>query len=207
MIQRAVLAAALVVGVHGAAAAAPVAIQLELLQPSLVVLDPMYTETAGVDGRTVGALGLGASATIGDWSAALAIDRASATTDFGLLETPSARLAFADTRVEMRWRPPLLVGGWSAQIAAGMGRRTLSYSPASIDFTTGGATTHVVLGETSTWTRHLAAEVLHAVHGNAWIALRTSWTFYSLEVANPTGVLRQSLRDLHVGLALRVHVY
>ncbi len=207
MIPRSVLAAALVAGVHGAATAAPVAIQLELLQPSLVVLDPLYTETAGVEGRTVGALGLGASAAIGDWSAALAIDRASAATDFGLLETPSVRLAFADTRMEMRGRPPLLGDGWRAQIAAGLGRRTLRYSPPSIDFTTGGSTSHVVLGETRTWTRHLAAEVLHALHGNAWIALRTSWTFYSLEVGSPTGVLRQPLRDLHVGLALRVQVY
>ncbi len=207
MIRRAVLAAAATAAVHGAAAAAPVAIHLELLQPSVVVLDPLYTETAGLDRRAVGALGLGASAAIGGWSAAVAVDRASAATDFGLLEAPAVRLAFADTRAEMRWRPPLLRGGWGAQVAAGVGRRTLRYSPESIAITTGGATFQVALGETHTWTRHLAAEVLHAVHGNAWIALRTSWTFYSLDVQSQRGVLRQPVRDLHVGLALRVQVY
>ena len=205
--KRRVLHAALALGLAGgSAAAAPLELWLEPVQASALVLGPLYTKTAGVDGRSTAHLGLGAAVGWKSWQGAVTFGRAARHTDFGLLEGPRVRLERADVLTEVRWRAPLELQGFGFQAAAGLGRLLLRYHPDRVVFSAGGETFEVALGETAAWTRQVAAEVLHDLPGNAWIALRTSWIFYAMDVATPSGTERRDVRDVQAGVALRVRL-
>lgn len=123
--------------------------------------------------------------------------------DFGLLAGPSARLARTDGALELRGRWPRRPTGWGVQGAAGAGRMRLAYHPGQVVLgTTGGAIT-VDLPPVSTWTRHIAAEVLHSFGSNE-LGVRCAWRFYALDIASPAGVRRESLSDTSVSVVLRV---
>ncbi len=187
--------------------AAAVELHVEPLQASVLCLDALYTETAGVDSRAAARLGLGVSAGRGPWSLALAAGRATTHTDFGLLDGPRVRLERADTQVLLRYRLPLPGSGFSFEPAAGLGRLTLRYHPDRIAIAAGGQSLDVALEATHAWTRHVAAELLHGLHGRAWISLGIGWTFYTLDVATPMGTTRRDLHDWQAGVGLRVRLH
>ena len=203
---RALLAALALGLAGGSAAAAPLELWLEPVQASALILGPLYTETAGVDGRSTAHLGLGAAVGWKSWQGAVVFGRAARHTDFGLLDGPRVRLERADVQAEVRWRAPLAVRGFGFQAAAGLGRLALRYHPDRVVFSAGGESIEVALGETSAWTRQLAAELLHDLPGNAWIALRTTWIFYAMDVATPAGTERRDVRDVQAGVGLRVRL-
>jgi hypothetical protein len=191
-----------------AQACAHAEVLIEPLQLGGIRLDAMYGNVAGVDARLPLRLGLGMT-WVGPRALGLGVGfgRASVHTDFGLLEGPRVRLERADSSVELRWRPPLALLGVTLQAGAGLGRLTLRYHPDAVRFEVGGESFEVALEQVSTWTRHLAAELVYALPANAHLALRTAWTFYDLEVATPDGEESRAVRDVQSGVLLRVPVW
>ncbi len=181
-------------------------LQLEPLHVGATRLDAMYANVAGVESRGAMRLGLGAAwAWHPRFSVAVQLGRGALHTDFGLLEGPTVRLERADTALELRGRA-LTLGRWALQAGVGVGRLTLRYDPERVRFDVGGVSVDVQLDDVGTWTRHVAAELLHELPGSASLAFRTAWSFYVLDVATPNGTQERAVRDLHVGLALRVPV-
>jgi hypothetical protein len=166
-------------------------------------LDAVH-EKSGLVSRTVPRIGAGIGLELrrGVQLAALG-GLGAATTDFGVLAGPTARIARADAAVELRARLPWRVGGFSAQGAAGAGRLRFAYHPDRVTLDTSGGALVIDLEPVAAWTRHLAAEVLHS-YGQTEIGVRCAWRSYALDVARPEGVHRESARDLHVGMVLRV---
>ena len=109
--------------------------------------------------------------------------------------------------LELRGRAPLQIAGWMLQGGLGLGRLSLRYHPDAVRLDLGGAVFDVRLDDVDTWTRHAAAELLHGLPGSASLVVRTAWSFYTLDVATPSGTEKRRMRDLHAGLALRVPVY
>jgi hypothetical protein len=180
---------------------------LEPVVPGIEHLDPVYTQVAGVDSRTTGRLGCGAAVQVwGPLAAGLGFGMAASTTDFGLLDGPTARLARFDVTGEVRARPPSTLHGFGVQVAVGGGFLGLGYRPDRVELATEAGPITVDLEPVRRFTRHVAAEVLHSVPGGE-IGLRTSWRFYSLEVATPAGPESRAVRDLQLGLVLRVAVF
>jgi len=187
--------------------AAAVEVFLEPVHAGVVRMDALYVERAGAQDRAAVQLALGAGVGWRDWQLGVVLGRAASDTDFGLLDDPGVRLERADTRAELRWRPPLPLAGWALQAVAGAGRLNLRYHPDRIAVAAGGETFVVALDETATWTRHVAAEVLHELRDTAWIVLRAGMSFYALDVATPQGPVREDLGDLHCSVLLRVRVH
>lgn len=123
--------------------------------------------------------------------------------DFGLLAGPTARLTHTEAAVEVRGRWPRRRGGWGVQGAAGAGRMRLAYHPGRVVLATSGGAMAVDLPPAGTWTRHVAAEVLHSF-GHSEFGIRCAWRFYALDVASPAGVRRESLSDAQTSLVVRV---
>jgi len=124
-------------------------------------------------------------------------------TDFGLLAGPTARLTHTEAGLEVRGRWPRHRAGWGVQGAAGAGRMRLAYHPGSVVLATSGGALAVDLPPVGTWTRHVAAEVLHGF-GRSEIGVRCAWRFYALDVASPAGVRRESLSDTQASVVVRV---
>lgn len=189
-------------------AAAPLRLRLEPLHLAIERLDDTYTAVAGLQSRASARVALGAAL---DWGGcvqlACGVGRGSARTDFGLLDGPTARLERADTSVELRWRLPFEMRGWSMQAAVGGGRLQLRYRPERLTFAVGGAEFDVGLDPFGAWTRQLAAELLHDLPGSGQLVLRTAGRFYTLDVATPNGTQRRAVRDLQVGVAIRVAIF
>jgi hypothetical protein len=133
----------------------------------------------------------------------LGIGVAAGTSDFGLLGGPRSRLVRTDAAVELRGRPPLAWRGFAAQAAAGCGRLQLAYRPDRIVLDVGSGPIPVTLDPVGVWTWQLAAEVLHPVPGGE-LGLRCGWRSYALRVATPAGTESRPVRDLQLGLVLRV---
>jgi hypothetical protein len=181
---------------------------IEPLQFGGVRLDALYTTVAGVDSRAPMRLGLGLTFVAPHGvQAGIGVGRSSTHTDFGLLSGPQVRLERADSSVELRWRPPFALRGFAAQAGVGFGRLTLRYHPERARFELGGETIDVELHEVAAWTRHVAAELVYTLPANAHLALRTVWTFYALDVATPVGEERRRVRDVQMGVLLRVPVW
>ncbi len=192
----------------GVVEAATWRLQLEPLQVSAVRLDAVYEDLAGVESRGAMRLGLGATLAWRErFELAFGVGRCAVRTDFGLLDGPTARIERADARFELRGRAPVRWRGWMLQGAAGIGRLALRYDPNAVRLDVGGLTFDVQLDDVGTWTRHIAAELLHDLPGSASIVFRTAWSFYELDVATPSGEEKRRMRDLHAGLALRVPVF
>ncbi|UCE03592.1 MAG: hypothetical protein JSW67_05245 [Candidatus Latescibacterota bacterium] len=200
--------AAAVASVAWAATGAHADLLIEPLQLGGLRLDAVYGNVAGVEARLPLRLGLGMT-WVGPHGLHLGVGfgRASVHTDFGLLDGSQVRLERADSSVELRWRPPLALRGVTLQVGAGLGRLTLRYHPEALRFALGGETFEVALDEVSTWTRHLATELVYALPANAHLALRTAWTFYGLDVATPFGEESRAVSDLQSGVLLRVPVW
>jgi hypothetical protein len=188
-----------------AAGAAPLRFAVEPVSPGFVHLDRTY-EATGLASRNAVRLGIGAAATWERLTLAGALGSATGTTDFGFFAGPRATLEQRDWWMELRSELPWAWRGFRLQGAAGAGRLALVHHPDRIllPFETGA--TAVDLPPVHAWTRHLAAEVLHGI-GRCDFVLRTSWRFYAMDVASPSGIDRRRVCDVQAGVALRAVIF
>jgi len=200
--------ASCVVGVATACAALPTAAQSLhfVIEPAVVGverLDDLYAG-GGLEARTAARLGAGAAIGFGErWSLGFGLGVAAGTADFGLLDGTTARLVRTDAYAELRGRVPGRWRGIGMQLVAGGGRLALRYHPEHVAVNVEGATYDVDLEPIDRWTGHLGFEVVHALAGGE-VGLRSTWRFYSMEVASPSGIDKRGARDWITGLVLRV---
>lgn len=176
-----------------------------VLEPAVVGADRLDAVLArGLETRTVPRIGAGVG--VEPWPGVqfgFTTGVSAGSTGFGLLAGPTARVTHTEAAVEARGRWPRRRAGWGVQGAAGAGRMRLAHHPGSVVLATPGGPLAVDLPPAGTWTRHLAAEVLHAFGRNE-VGVRCAWRFYALDVASPAGVRRESLSDVQASIVLRV---
>jgi hypothetical protein len=196
---------AALVCIASASQAAPARLWFEPAAFGIERLDPVWA-ASGVE-RTAAHIGAGIGYDLGrGWTLAAAIGCAAGRTDFGLLEGPGARLVRSDARLELRARAPFEFGGWSVQAAVGGGRLRTAYRPDAIVLATSGGALEVDLPPVHAWTRHVAAEVLHA-WAQSTLFVRAGWRWYGFDVATPGGIERRGVRDAQFGCGMRVAVF
>jgi hypothetical protein len=180
---------------------------LEPAHLSIEHLDDSFQSRLGLSGRVGMRIAYGAAVQWRQWSLGVQQGHAAGRVDFGLLDATASRLNRLETSLEFRWQSPELLAGWRLQPAAGLGRLDLRYRPDVVHVVAGGQTVAVSLASEVRWTRHIAAELLHAMPGQTQLVLRAAWRAYTLDLAAPEGNETRSVQDVQAGLAFRVRPF